>query len=149
MSGVFVASRATICARLIRQNVAPSSSSSPLPRRSGGDRTLNKCGKHLHLGKRLQADLPRDEHDPLVFPGAPPVDRVGGSGGSLKREVASSPRLLTLIPVSVPDWKKKRVEAEMLVAVMCVGRNAPVLSLRQSYARRFGGNLCLVQCVGP
>lgn len=30
---------------------------------------------------------------------------------------------------------ERRVEAEMLVAVMCVGRNAPVLSLRLSYAR--------------
>lgn len=86
MSRVF-ANKAAICARLIRQAFPE------LLLQVGGDRTLNRCGKHLPLGKRLRADLPRDEHDPLVFPGAPPVDQLGET---LKQEVASSPHLLTL-----------------------------------------------------
>lgn len=91
MSRVF-ANKATICTRLIRQ-AFPSLLSQPASPQVEGKRTLNRCGKHLHLGKRLRADLPLDERDPLVLPGAPHGDR----GGTLKEEVASSPRLSTLI----------------------------------------------------
>lgn len=125
MSRVF-ANKATICTRLIRQ-AFPSLLSQPASPQVEGERTLNRCGKHLHLGKRLRADLPLDERDPLVLPGAPHGDRSN----------KKSPRL----PVSrhsscvCAGPAERRVEAEMLVAVMCVGRNAPVLSLRPSYAR--------------
>lgn len=66
--------------------------------------------------------------------GAPPVDRVDGWGGHSNQK---SPGLLVSWHSSCvcAGLAERRVEAEMLVAVMCVGRNAPVLSLRLSYAR--------------
>lgn len=60
----------------------------------------------------------------------------GGRGGAQTRSrLIRSP--LDTRPVSVADWRvERRVEAEMLVAVMCVGRNAPVLSTQAELCKK-------------
>lgn len=110
---------------------SPSSSSSLLPRRSGaighsidvGNTFLLENAFGLtYLVTNMTHSCSRERH-PWISWG--------------KHSSKKSPRLLI-------SWHsacvcgglvERRVEAEMLVAVMCVGRNAPVLSLRLSYAR--------------